>query len=104
MPLHDATRWQQLPLNLQLANIGSEVSRVSSWQERGDMARQEQAAARAFELLDLTIADPRWRGRRRELTRLREVSLDVYCGCRQYGVSLKELQAYFFPYAVAARR
>lgn len=102
--LHNAARWHQLPLNQQLANIGSEVSRISSWRARGDEARQQQAAVRAFELLALTIADARWRGRRRELTRLREVSLDVCFGSGEYGASLDELQAYFLSFALAARR
>ena len=67
-----AGRWQTLPLVEQLANVGSDVARAHRWQEK-DPQLCEKAFARALELLDLTIADPRWKGRRKELMRVREL-------------------------------
>ncbi len=52
----------------QLANVGSDVARAARWYGK-DPQRCEQAFDRAVELLDLTIADERWKGRRKELTR-----------------------------------
>ncbi|MDP3741576.1 MAG: hypothetical protein Q8R08_04630 [bacterium] len=66
-------RWFTFFLAVQLGNIGSEYSRMGSWRQKGDKKKSDEAAARFFELLDLTLADRRWAGaRRRELSRLRE--------------------------------
>jgi len=104
MTLHDPARWRQLPLAHQLGNIGSEVSRYASWQARGDRARQDQAMERALELLDAIIADPRWRYRLRELTRLREICCDLYTGGNMYDVGAPRLVEYFLPFALAVRQ
>jgi hypothetical protein len=93
--------WRELALVEQLANVGAEVGRM-----RGRRAAEEQAAAfeRALELLDLTLADPRWRGRRKEIARARELLCDAALGGREYGATLEDLDRYFLAFAVAARR
>jgi len=61
----------------QLGNVGSEYEHALRWKEKGDSSHFEQAFARLLELLDLTIADPRWRNHRlKELCRLREFICD----------------------------
>lgn len=97
-----AGRWQTLPLMEQLANVGSDVRRAARWHGK-DSVRCEQAFLRALELLDLTISDPRWTGRRKELTRTRELLCDAMLGGQTYGSDFTALDRYFFPYAVAAR-
>ena len=97
-----AGRWQTLPLVEQLANVGSDVARAHRWQGK-DPASCEKACARALELLDLTIQDPRWKGRRKELTRVREILCDAMLGSTLYGTDLASLDRYFFHFAVAAR-
>lgn len=97
-----ASRWQTLPLMEQLANVGSDVGCAARWY-RKDSVRCEQAFVRALELLDLTIFDPRWRGRRKELARTRELLCDAMSGGTTYGSNLAALDRYFLPYAVAAR-
>ena len=97
-----AGRWQTLPLVEQLANVGSDVARASQWQGK-DAQRCEQPFARALELLDLTIGDPRWKGRRKELARARELLCDAMFGGTAYGSDLASLDRYFFHFAVAAR-
>jgi hypothetical protein len=54
--------------------------------------------------MDLTIADPRLRGRRKELCRVREIVCDYFAGENRYGSTPESLDRYFLPYAVAARR
>jgi len=66
-----AGRWHTLPLLEQLAHVGSDVGRAARWYGK-DPQRCEQAFLRALELLDLTIADARWEGRRKELVRVQE--------------------------------
>jgi hypothetical protein len=97
-----AGRWQTLSLFEQLANVGSDVARAARWQGK-DPQRCEQAFLRALELLDLTIADDRWKGRRKELTRARELLCDAMEGGTAYGSDLASLDRYFFHFAVAAR-
>ncbi len=106
MPHQHATlaagRWQTMPLVEQLANVGSDVARAHRWQGK-DLQSCENAFVRALELLDLTIADPRWKGRRKELTRVREFLCDAMLGGKEYGSDLAGLDRYFYPFAVAAR-
>jgi len=97
-----AGRWQTLSLVEQLANVGSDVGRVHRWHEK-DPQQCEKAFVRALELLDLTIADLRWRGRRKELTRVRELLCDAMLGGKEYGSDLAGLDRYFYSFAVAAR-
>ncbi|MBP8105799.1 MAG: hypothetical protein KAY79_16310 [Nitrospira sp.] len=97
-----AGRWQSLSLMEQLANVGSDVARASRWQGK-DPQRCEQAFLRALELLDLSIMDDRWRGRRKELLRARELLCDAMLGGAVYGSDLASLDRYFFHFAVAAR-
>jgi len=95
-------RWQTLSLVEQLANVGSDVARAHRWQQK-DPQLCEKAFVRALELLDLTIGDARWRGRRKELTHVRELLCDAMLGGREYGSDLAALDRYFYPCAVAAR-
>lgn len=98
-----AGRWQKLSLMEQLGNVGSEVGRAARWQNKDSRFRDE-AVFRALELLDLTLADPRWRGRLREIGRLREVLCDAWLGGNSYNTTLSDLDRYFLHFAVAARK
>lgn len=98
-------RWFTLSLAEQLANVGSEYERALRWKERADEVRFEHAFARMLELLDLTIADSRWRNHRlKELTRAREAICDeLYNEVREYP-DPRDLRKYFFSFALLARR
>lgn len=96
-----AGRWFNFTLAEQLGNIGSEVSRTI--RARGDEKRFNGAVTRALELFDLTISDPRWRQRLKELTRARELFCAAVCGSNVYQTSLEDLDRYFFYFALAAR-
>ena len=91
-----------MPLVEQLGNVGSEVGRASRWKDK-DLQACEKAFNRALELLDLTIQDPRWTGRRKELTRARELLCDAMLGGEDYGSDFVGLDRYFYHFAVAAR-
>jgi len=101
-----AERWFAFTLAEQLGNVGSEVSRTLKWRSRNPEIA-ERAMARALELIDLTLDDPRHRSsvaRLREICRAREVLLDFLVGPNQYGSTAVTLQRYFDAFAVAARR
>jgi hypothetical protein len=90
----------------QLGNVGSEVSRALKWRSRNPEIAQG-AMARALELIDLTLDDPRHRSsvaRLREICRAREVLVDFLAGSNQYGSTEVTLQKYFDAFAVAASR
>ena len=95
--------WGRLSLVEQLANVGSEVGRMRRWRGRDDRLAQA-AFERALELVDLTLADPRWRYRLREIARARELLCDAATGGREYGATLEDLDRYFLAFAVAARQ
>jgi hypothetical protein len=99
-----AGRWSALSLVEQLANVGSEVGRAALASQRGDDGRMHAALERALELFDLTLADGRWRGRRRELSRARELVCDFLVGDNLHRSTPQTLDAYFLPFAIAARR
>lgn len=99
-----AGRWQALTLVEQLANIGSEVGRASRAKGAGNEGRLARALDRCLELFDLTLADHRWQGRRREIARARELVCDFLVGDNAFASTAESLDAYFLPFAVAARR
>jgi hypothetical protein len=97
-------RWQKFSLVEQLANIGAEIGRALSWKARGDEEKSRKALERGFELFDLTIADPRWRGRLKEIVRAREVVGDYFFGKNEYQSTPESLEKYFLQFAIAARK
>jgi len=97
-------RWAELTLLEQLANIGSEFSRAARATASGNGARFEAAIDRCLELFDLTLADERWRGRRREIARAREIVCDFLIGANRYSSTAQTLDAYFLGFASARRR
>lgn len=99
-----AGRWFTLSLVEQLGNVGSEVGRAGARAREGKAPQDNLALDRAFELLDLTISDPRWRKRLKEIVRAREVLADTFYGNREYGSTPEDLEKYFFHYAMAARK
>lgn len=94
-------RWFTFSLAEQLGNIGSEVSRCI--RARGDDKRFEGAVFRALELFDLTLSDPRWRKRLKEIARARELFCDAIQDGKEYGTTLEDLDKYFYYFAFAAR-
>jgi hypothetical protein len=98
-----AGRWNTFSLAEQLGNIGSEVSRAARAEGKDD-ERFWSAVSRALELFDLTLLDPRWRGREREIARSREFFCDAVLGGKEYGASLVNLMPYFDSFALVARK
>lgn len=92
-----------MTLPQQLGNVGSEFERALKWKQGNQPQLFESAVSRMLELLDLTIADPRWRNHRlKELTRLREAVCEVLYNPSDSG-SAPGLQKYFLQFAILAR-
>ena len=99
-----AGRWHSMSLMEQLGNAGSEVSRALRARAQGQADRERSALNRFLDLIDLTIADPRLRGRRKEICRVREIVCDYFVGGNIYRSTADSLDRYFMPYARAATR
>jgi len=97
-----AGKWNTFSLVEQMGNIGSEISRAVRWQYTDEKLYQH-AIERALELLDLTMSDPRWCRRLKELARVRESICDALLGGVEYTSSFVDLERYFFSFAFAAR-
>lgn len=97
-----AGRWFELSLAEQMGNIGSEVHRAAAALQK-NKEDFELAFHRALELFDLTLADPRWRNRLKEIARAREFLCGVFLNQKEYGSSFEDLDRYFLQFAVAAR-
>jgi len=97
-------RWSKFTLFQQMGHIGSEVARARVWQERKDSVSSNRCIERAFELIDLTIADHRWQKRLKEICRFREVLADQYTASHVYQVSLNELEHYCMDFALATKK
>lgn len=96
-------KWFAMSLCEQMGNIGSEVGRAAKWQTKGNINSRDSALDRAFDLLDLTLADKRWQTGKKEICRAREVLADTFYGERQYGDTPEGLEKYFYQFALAAR-
>ena len=73
-------RWAELSFPQQMANIGSETSRINRALEAGKEARAESAFARFQELVDLTIKY----GRADATPLLRSAMLEELCRFREF--------------------
>jgi hypothetical protein len=93
--------WRKFSLEQQMANIGSEVSRAL--RAKGNQGRYWSAVARALDLFYLTVEDPRWKGRLREILRVRELFAAAALGSDEYKTSLQDLDRYFDYYARLVR-
>ena len=97
-------KWQAQSLWLQLANIGSEVHRAISWQERGNEAQKDAAVARGIELFNLTMSGNIGQARRREVGRAKEVFVDFLYGGNSYKTTAQSLNNYFLHYTLMAQK
>lgn len=98
-----AERWQKFSIFEQMGHIGSEVSRAKAWQQKNDMSSCSTALIRAFELIDLSIEDERWKGHLKEICRFRELLADQYVESNTYQVSLGDLECYCMDFAIASK-
>lgn len=99
-----AGRWKELSFSEQMANIGSEVSRALNWRTKGNQEYSQRAAARALELLDLSLECANSYPRLKELARLREAVVDYFFGDNEFSSSEYLWKSYFDHFNYAARK
>jgi hypothetical protein len=96
----DVTRWREKSLCEQMANIGSEVYRTSTWLEKGNSEYSQKAFERALELIDLTLGCGLRQSALKELTRTREVLCELFTQNQDFGT----LNKYFHYFALGLKR
>jgi len=89
---------ERTPLFL-MANLGSEVSRLLSFRERGDSAEVEKSYQRSERMLDQLVAFSEMESRRPEMTILKDVIKDFSVSHKKQTVRSEDLQNYFTPFA-----
>ncbi|MEI6477526.1 MAG: hypothetical protein WCO52_00875 [bacterium] len=100
----DIEKWQNASLSFQMANIGSEISRTIIWRNKNNTDYSDRAFERALELIDLTAASQKNKGRLREVMRMRE-SLVGWKLAGQYEKKADEAwQHYFDAFAIVVRK
>jgi len=99
-----AGRWAQMPLCEQMANIGSEVSRALNWQNKDNREYCLKAAARALELLDMSLDAARTYPQLKELARVREAVVDYFYGTNQYASCERSWRRYFDHFSYLVRK
>lgn len=87
--------WAEMPLALQMLNIGSEISRANRWKSKGNQNQVERAVFRALELIDLTIDAQRGKHNLKEFTRMREAVCNYYLGDNFYKSTGEQIQRDF---------
>ncbi|HCK99239.1 MAG TPA: hypothetical protein DHW42_03930 [Candidatus Marinimicrobia bacterium] len=66
------------PKEFQILNIASELQRAAGWIQRQRPDLVNSCYERGFELIDLTIEDPKWKFQLKELLRCREMLGKLY--------------------------
>jgi len=97
-------RWFTFSLVAQMANIGSEVHRTFDWFKKKEQKYFQDCFERALELFDLTLEDNRWKGRRKEIGRTRELFCSLLLEPEKYDME-KEfdlMNKYFDYFAIQA--
>lgn len=71
-------RWSKFSKKNQILNIAAELLRAANWLKKDNFENARHCYERAFELVDLTLEDGKWQGRRKELARFREILAYLY--------------------------
>ena len=87
--------WAEIPFNLQMGNIGSEVSRSLKWKEKGNEKRMNASIDRALELFDLSMAFNKNSAKLKEVCRAREEFCDYFFGGNYFQTDPTKRQRYY---------
>ncbi len=95
-------RWFELSLVEQLANVGTDIERCIKWAQRNKPEYSQAAFERVLDLIDLTVKDPKNKGRLREILRVREALIDYFLYDNEYNTTVEQWQNYFYQFNYAA--
>ena len=88
-------RWFEMPVWMQISNIGSEVQRAIKWKNKGDQDKAERFCDKAIEFWRLSERDPKNSHRIQEFECAIEELQDYFCGQNQYNTTDETLTRYY---------
>ena len=88
-------RWFNMPVGMQISNIGSEVERAIKWKKRGDLQKAENFCKKAIEFWRLSEADPKNKHRCGEFECAIEELQDYFLGDNIYQTNDRILERYY---------
>ena len=89
------TTWFEMPVSMQISNIGSEVSRAINWKNKGNEKRKIGFCEKAIEFLQLSIEDPKNIHRIGEFSFCIEELKDYFMGENIYKTTDEMLHKYY---------
>ena len=87
--------WFEMPVSMQISNIGSEVSRAINWKNKGNEKRKIGFCEKAIEFLQLSIEDPKNSHRIGEFSFCIEELKDYFLGDNIYKTTDEMLHKYY---------
>ena len=87
--------WYNMPVGMQLANVGSEVNRAITWKRKGDAQRSAGFCNKAIEYLEIMKTDEKNRNRIGELNCCIEELKDYFLGENIYNTTDEMLKKYY---------
>lgn len=71
-------KWVKYSSAQQILMIAAELNRAGNWIKKRQFEDVRRCYERAFELIDLTTEDPKWKKGLREIRRCRELLCELY--------------------------
>ena len=87
--------WYEMPIGVQLANVGSEVNRAISWKKRGNEQRTASFCNKAIDFLEIIKTDKKNVNRIGELDFCIEELKDYFFGENKYNTTDESLMRYY---------
>ena len=88
-------RWFEMPVAVQISNIGSEVNRAIRYKSKGEARKAENFCTKAMELLELSKRDPKNAHRIGEFEFAIEELIDYFLGNNLYQTTDEKLIRYY---------
>ena len=87
-------KWYSMPVNVQIANIGSEVERALRWKDR-DPKKAENFCRKAISFWEIVKSDPKNRFREEEFQTAMDELEDFFLGENLYQTTEQDLRRYY---------
>ena len=95
MDIETINTWYDMPVTMQISNIGSEVSRAIRWKNKDNTQRMIMFCEKAIEFLELSISDPKNEHRVQEFEFCIEELKDYFMGNNIYETTDEMLSKYY---------
>lgn len=95
MDIEIKNTWFEMPVTMQISNIGSEVNRAIRWKNKGNAERTINFCNKAIEFWNIVISDPKNVHRKGEFEFCVEELKDYFLGSNQYGTTDEMILKYY---------